>query len=103
MKRKFPFSRAFYVIFCGLYDAVVSTHTAFLLLVEDESYSTSADENNKQIKALKRRNSIGVGATHVALIFFLQERRRCDIISYYTVKWNYVAHTGLVNYKSSIW
>ena len=105
---------------------MVSTHTAFLLLVEDESYSTSADENNKQIKALKRRNSIGVGATHVALIFFLQERRRCDMILTYPnppqgrvilivlmyinsplgrdgVGLNYVAHTGLVNYKSSIW
>ena len=83
MEWKSPFFRAFHVIFCGLYDAMVSTHTAFLLLVEDESYSTSADENNKQIKALKRRNSIGVGATHVALIFFLQERRRCDMILTY--------------------
>ena len=110
----------------GLYDAMVSTHTAFLLFVEDESYSTSADEKNKQIKALKRRNSIGVGAPHVALIFFLQERHRSDIILTYPnppqgrvilivlmyinsplgrdgVGLNYVAHTGLVNYKSSIW
>ena len=80
---KFPFFRAFHVIFLVFTMLWFHPTPPFFCLFEDESNSTSAYANNKQIKALKRQNSIGVGATNVALIFFLQERRRCDIILTY--------------------